>query len=103
MQKDLWFNQDGEDKEEEFTETITGDEIDKFSKTGAISLSHAFDENGVPEEIKITLRAEECEFLRVELKDSLYDLNFAQTQGEIDDIYEKIEVLEEALSKENCN
>ena len=97
--KTLWFNQDGEFQEG----TATGDEIDEFSPTGAISLSHEFDEKGVPDEVRITVRAEECEFLRTELNDSLYDLNFADTQQEIDELYEKIEVLEDLINEENCN
>tara|TARA_R100000988_G_C3958144_1_gene144731 strand:+ start:360 stop:677 length:318 start_codon:yes stop_codon:yes gene_type:complete len=105
MAKNLWFNQDGEgdDTNGEFVDTITGDEIDKFSKTGDIALSHSFDEKGVPEEVNIQFRVEECEFLQTELDDSYTELNFAATQGEIDEIYKKIELLEAVLGETNCN
>jgi len=110
INKNLWFNQDGNNGEQvenevngEFVDTITGDEIDKFSKTGDISLPHSFDEKGVPEEVNIQFRVEECEFLQVELDNSKSELNFATTQKEIDAIYKKIELLETVLGNANCN
>ena len=104
MNNNLWFNQDGEEAEEgEFIDTITGDEIDKFSKSGNMVVSHEFDEKGVPEEVNIQFRVEECEFLQTELDDSYTELNFAATQGEIDEIYKKIELLEAVLGETNCN
>ncbi len=84
-------NTDGEDT----PELPLGDTIDKFDPSGNIWYSHPFDERGVPDEIKVNIRNAHCKFVKLQLEKLYNDLNFANSQAEIDTIYSSIDKMEE--------
>ena len=85
----LWFNQ-------------TGDEIDKFSETGDISISHDFGFDNLPSQLKWNEDTEHCEFLHTERQEITSKMNFAATQEEIDGLYDDLELLDELGESEQC-
>jgi len=97
----LWFNQSGEEEGEK--DLPLGDTIDKFTPSGELAYSHPFDESGVPEEVKITTEIEHCEYIKTELENNYSELNFANSQIEIEKIYSKIDMLEEIQQNQKCN
>jgi|TARA_B100001094_G_scaffold250781_2_gene248403 hypothetical protein len=84
-------NTDGEDS----PELPLGDTIDKFDPSGNIWYSHPFDERGIPDEIKVNIRNAHCKFVKLQLEKLYNDLNFANSQAEIDTIYSSIDKMEE--------
>ena len=78
-----------------------GDTIDKFDSSGKFSYTHPFDEYGVPDEIKVSIRNPHCRFIKLQVEKLYNDLNFANSQKEIDKIYSNIDKMEEIQS--NCN
>ena len=97
MAKNLWFNQTGMDMTdgEDSPELPLGDTIDKFDSTGKFSYSHPFDEKGVPDEIKVQTKNPHCRFIKLQLEKLYNDLNFANSQEQIDYIYSSIDNMEE--------
>tara|TARA_R110000744_G_scaffold171861_2_gene290380 strand:+ start:1820 stop:2131 length:312 start_codon:yes stop_codon:yes gene_type:complete len=97
MARNLWFNQSGIDTTdgEDSPELPLGDTIDKFDSSGKFSYTHPFDENGVPDEIKVSIRNPHCRFITLQIEKLYNDLNFANSQQQIDNIYSSIDRMEE--------
>lgn len=126
---DLWFNQTGQflvgqnvstpnqnvgtpdaDFEDEQPQplweyggqTPKSDIIDQFDPESGISLSHPFDKYGLPEGFEINHNQRHCDFINNEISNNYSQMNFATSQKEIDDLYEKIDLLQDLSSEEEC-
>jgi hypothetical protein len=115
----IWFNQSGNSASlqtqsdtptptptplwEYGGQTSLGDTIDDFSNEGYINVSHPFDESGVPDHMRINENQEHCDFVNNEIENIHTEMNFANSQAEIDELYKKLDILLDLSDEENCN
>lgn len=107
--RELWFNQNGEEdlvrsatNEEDTPDFGLGDTIDKFDDNPRMNYSHDFGPDAIPEELQWNEQGEHCEFIYTENHNIQSDMNFAKTQEEIDELYDRQDKLYELWDEEGC-
>ena len=80
-----------------------GDGISTFSESGDILVSTSVDSSTMPDEFRMNSQEQEsCEYLNTTLHNLEVDANFSDTQEELDEIMEDIDLIFEMKVNAGC-